>query len=136
MLQNLLIERFQLKLHRETRELAVYELTAGKNLKLTENPQRRNGFVDVNGHRVAKGMEMSLLTDHLTRWLRSPVVDKTGLSGYYDFPLEPSVEERPRAETLPSIFAVVQQIGLRLDSRKDPIEMIVIDGGNPVPTEN
>ena len=34
------------------------------------------------------------------------------------------------------LFLVVQQIGLRLDSRKDPIETIVIDGGNPVPTEN
>jgi uncharacterized protein (TIGR03435 family) len=136
MLQNLLIERFQLKLHRETRELSVCELTVGKNPKLKENPQRYNGFVDAKGHREARGMEMSLLATFLTRWLGSPVLDKTGLSGYYDFPLEPSLEERPRAETLPSVFWVMQQIGLKLESRKEPIEMIVVDGGNPMPSEN
>ena len=67
--------------------------------------------------------------------------DRTGFPGTYNFPLEMSIEElgginaNPDSSS-PSIFTIVEGLGLKLESRKEPVEVIVVDSGNKVPTEN
>jgi uncharacterized protein (TIGR03435 family) len=139
MLQSLLAERLALKLHREMRELSVYELTIGKGpLKLKE-AAANGSFGIVKGHREARGMGMRQFVAFLTLWLGRPVLDKTGLTSSYDFKLEISREEAGPAgadKALLSIFTSLQEIGLKLEPRKDPVEMVVVDGGTKTPTEN
>jgi uncharacterized protein (TIGR03435 family) len=141
MLQSLLTERFQLKLHREQRLLPAYELIAGRGaLKL----QKSDGELTIevaNGRRELKNYRIVQLTDFLSSILQRPVLDRTGLEGTYNFSLEMSLEElgginaKPDVSA-PSIFTIVEGFGLKLESRKAPIDVIVVDGGNKVPTEN
>ena len=85
---------------------------------------------------------MGQLVTMVTFMVGRPVFDKTDLAGAYNSPLEPSMEEvgglnAPSDVTQrPSIFTSVQELGLKLESRKAPIEMIVVDGGSKTPTEN
>ena len=84
---------------------------------------------------------MARLADMLAIMVGRPVLDKTGLEGAYDFTLDYSMEElggmnRPDAPEAASIFTIVRQIGLKLDSRKAPVQTIVIDGGDKTPIEN
>jgi uncharacterized protein (TIGR03435 family) len=139
MLRPLLAEKFALKFHSEMRDLTVYELSVGKSpLKLKPAPS--NGvFGVVKGRREAKGMGMQQLTGFLALWLGRPVLDKTALQGAYDFRLELTKEEAGPAgadKPLLSIFTSLQEIGLNLESKTDPIEVMVVDGGNPKPAEN
>ena len=143
MLQTLLTERFKLTLHRETKELGVYALvTAADGPKLqTSSETGEFSFEIDNGHRVVKKMSMARLADMLAIMVGRPVLDKTGLDGSYDFTLDYSMEElggmnRPDAQAAPSIFTIVKQLGLKLDSRKAPVETIVIDTGEKIPAEN
>jgi uncharacterized protein (TIGR03435 family) len=136
MLQALLADRFKLKVHRETRELPVYELIVTKESpKLKKiDPSAPAGIPD-GGHQRTT---MSQLADLITRMVGRPVLDKTNLAGWYDLPLAPSMEGAGGTDklSLPSIFTNIQESGLKLESRRDPIEMIVIDGGSKTPTEN
>ncbi len=139
MLQPLLTEKFGLKLHREMRDLSVYELSIGKSpLKLKEAPGN-GSFGIVKGHREAKGMGMPRLAALLTVWLGRPVLDKTVLQGSYNFRLELSKEEAGPAgadKPLLSIFTSLQEIGLNLESKTASVEVLIVDGGNPTPSEN
>jgi uncharacterized protein (TIGR03435 family) len=138
MLQNLLIERFQLVLHQESRELDGYALVMGKGrLKPAEvkDPPVKNDWA-VNGEqREARGVSMANFAGLLSPMLQAPVVDKTGLAGFYNFSFDPTREET-RREEFPSVFTVLEDLGLRLESRKLPLDVIVIDSGNKVPVEN
>lgn len=137
MLQALLTERFQLKLHRESREMSVYFLATGKG---TPKFQKSDGDLtyDIsNGHRVLKNHTMAQLADFLTFTVQRPVLDRTGLEGAYNIPLEMSQEELGKSDgSAPSIFTIVEGLGLKLESRKVPVEVIVVDSGNKIPTEN
>jgi uncharacterized protein (TIGR03435 family) len=152
MVRALLGDRFHLKIRRETREMAVFVLTVGKEgSKLiphtgdppTPGQRNRLGF----GTMSVKQFGMPLLVSHLERELWSKVIDRTGLTGEYDFTLTwrpeptghypgealglpPQLDAPPPPETNgPSIFAALQeQLGLKLESRKAPVEIIVIDG--------
>jgi uncharacterized protein (TIGR03435 family) len=137
MLQNLLIDRFKLVLHHETRDLPAYALIQGSGkLKLRENKGDRNNSAVVNdGRREMKSMNMAALAQFASLMLRRPVVDATGLSGYYDFPLDFTQEETGK-DSAPSIFTVIADLGLKLDARKAPLDVIVIDAGSKVPIEN
>ena len=68
------------------------------------------------------------------------VIDKTGLTGKYDFTLEFSLREltaAPGDDPLPSLFdAMQQQLGLKLEDRKAPFDVVVVDHAERVPTEN
>lgn len=134
MLQTLLIDRFKLVLHHETRELPAYALMVGKSkLKLVEDDTNpKNSTVMSGDRREMKSMTMATLAQYASLTLRTPVLDKTGLSGYYDFPYDLSQEETLR-DSAPSIFTVFEDLGLKLDSRKGPFDVIVIDSGNKVP---
>jgi uncharacterized protein (TIGR03435 family) len=142
MFQNLLADRFHLKLHKEIREGPVYTLSIAKS-GLKMNP------VAAGKNRTAP---ISDAPNYLCYWLglklqydQRPVVDKTGLTGTYDFklsfrpqlPPDASQENQsPELENLPSIFeAVKDQLGLELTRQKGPVEALVIDHVER-PTEN
>lgn len=149
-LQALLADRFQLTLHHETKEEPVYALVIGKNgSKLQESQMKagerkrmmRMGRSELN----AEGAAIDMLTNTLSNVLGRPVIDRTGLKGNYDFKLQwtpdpsqaggfggpppPGVDAPPPPDPNgPSIFTAVQeQLGLRLESQKGPVDLIVID---------
>lgn len=186
MVQSFLADRFQLKMHREKKDLPVYALILGKPpLKLTENPAdsdaaQPKGVVNVTGSGGAAGVSVNLgegsyytfannkfearkinmetLAAMLERYLDRPVVNLTELKGKYDFTLNLTEDDYRilliRAAvnsgvTLPpqalrvldagapaSLFDAVQQLGLKLDARKAPLDMLVIDQSLKTPTEN
>jgi uncharacterized protein (TIGR03435 family) len=137
MLQALLTERFQLKLHRESREMSVYFLITGKGTAKYQKSEGESGYDMDNGRRVLKNHTMAQLADTLTFTVQRPVLDRTGLSGTYTIPLEMSQEELGKSDgSAPSIFTIVEGLGLKLESRKAPLEILVVDSGNKIPAEN
>jgi len=148
MLQTLLIERFQLATHRETKMSPQYVLVAGKNGPKLDNadPEAHGSNTrTTRGHLEATNTPMSQLVVNLSRILGMPVVDQTGLDGKFNLKLDwapDSVQPggaSPNApaenDAGPSIFTAIQQIGLKLDSVKAPLEILVIDRAEK-PTEN
>ena len=80
-------------------------------------------------------VSMAILADYLGRRLNQAVIDKTGLQGTYDFKLEWAKDDTGEA-TAPLIFTALQeQLGLRLEARKVPMEVIVVDSVDK-PSEN
>jgi len=199
MILNLLVDRFKLKLHKESKEAPIYALVVGKSgPKFKESskeepptdgdaspkggpigppPRDKNGFPVLRGGRgnmmlmnpngrlqmVAGHVTMATLAANLSGQLGRPVVDETGLKGEYDYQMEFTREglsmpkglpmmppgggpgdggrgPAPSAdsgEAGPSIFTAVQeQLGLKLESRKGQVELIVVDSAEKTPTEN
>jgi uncharacterized protein (TIGR03435 family) len=151
MFQNLLADRFRLRLHRETRELPVYALIVdkkGPKLKVNETVDEFSGRIGPNivnprlgglPGMTGIGVPMAELCWSLSQVVERPVVDETGLKGRYDFKLEyvmpphgipvltDSGEPPPTVEG-PTIFsALPEQLGLRLRSQTGPVEVLVID---------
>jgi len=133
MVQAMLAERFQIKVHRQTKEMAVYYLALGKGeskLKRTGDamdPTTRMG--DGRGRMWAVKFSMALLANYLGGELGVAVLDRTGLSGVYDLELKwnPDDGRRP-TDSGPSIFAALQeQLGLKLESGRGPVEVLVVD---------
>ena len=145
MLRNLLADRFQLKQHAETRELQTYTLTVAKGgTKLKDtNPDDPNaikgpdgvahpGMMMIqNGTLTAQAIPMSNLARMLTSLLHRQVVDKTLLTGKYDVSLKFTAGNAPAnpdaADAPPLITAVQEQLGLKLDSVKGPVSIVVVD---------
>jgi bla regulator protein BlaR1 len=153
MVQPLLADRFKLVLHKTTRQLPVYALTIGKNgtklsdLGKAENP-RDMRMTGGRGLMVGQRIPISILAEALRSVVGQPVEDRTGLTGYYDFKLQwDPLENAPinnsdrgvpeltdRAEA--SIFTAIQeQLGLRLEARRGPVGVLVIDNA-ALPSEN
>jgi uncharacterized protein (TIGR03435 family) len=89
----------------------------------------------------AKGTSMAFLADLLSRYLQSVVIDKTGISGVYDFELRWANDDQPpegaAPETIPSLFTALQEtLGLRLQPEKVPVEIVVVDHVERSPIEN
>jgi uncharacterized protein (TIGR03435 family) len=147
LLQAMLADRFHLKLHHETRTLPLYNLVIAKSgflLKplppFTPPPDvakdseaaKRPGIMTMGpGMFQATGVGLAALADNLAEILEHTVVDKTGLTGEYDFKLKWHPEDSgPPAEGDPgiSLFTAVQeQLGLKLESAKGPVDILVID---------
>jgi len=135
MLQSLLADRFQLKIHRETKEMPVFALVVGKNgPRFKPNVEDAKPGYSVRGS--AKGMHLEASKGTMDRlaWQLStqagrPVLDQTGLTGQYTFTLDWTQNTTAAPESdVPSIFTAVQeQIGLKLESTRGPIEMLIID---------
>jgi uncharacterized protein (TIGR03435 family) len=184
MMQALLRDRLRMRMHRETRETAVYGLVIGKaGLKLKESPANLgeppnrsvnaamasgagttvtygNGayFTFGNNRFEGKKLPVSIIADALSRFADRPVVDRTGLKGDYDFSMEfspedframmiraaiaggtvvsPEVLKLLDASTGDTLVNAVEKLGIKLESRKAPIEMLVIDEAQKTPTEN
>jgi uncharacterized protein (TIGR03435 family) len=145
MLQALLADRFHLKVHTETKESSVYAMTIAKSgSKLQQvktdaddpnQPTPSSKGVDVQAHGGAQGLEfdvksasMRAVVGMLASQVEAPVVDRTGLPGYYDFTLQfgrPWSASNP--ESWPDIFTAVQeQLGLKLDRTKADVPNIII----------
>jgi len=154
MVQALLAERFGFKYHRETKEMPIYVLVIAKNgPKLaTSAPETQGEMMMSRGKLEAKKMKTGNLANGLAGRLGRNIVDQTGLTGDYDFTLEwtPDVgegmgskglpegpsREAPQLAEGPSLFTALQeQLGLRLDSQKGPVEILVIDRAEK-PSEN
>lgn len=186
MLQALLAERFQVKLHHEQKDFPVYALELGKGpLKLHELPPdpdvpEDKGVTNIAGGGSAQGISVNLgrgsaysfannrfeatkltmdsATRVLAQFLDRPVVDMTGLKGNYSFTLDVTDEDYrlmliragvnagvvlpPQALRLLedgspiSMFDALQKLGLKLDARKAPLDVLVIDEAQKTPTEN
>lgn len=146
MLQALLTERFQLKLHRETRQIPVFALVVAKQgpkLKKAENPTGSEEY-GRGTHYTFSGVSMPELAEVLSSEITArPVLDRTGLAGAYDFTLrysrdgQPDAAGREAVSADPGIFtALEEQLGLKLVATKAPIEFLVIDQVEKTPTEN
>ena len=157
LLRNLLIDRFNLVTHTETRQLPVYELvrpmatsTFGPQLLRssvdcdvvngrsglpgTPNPaasncNARSGFGRITG----KAITMRQLAGNLSTWVDGIVVDNTMLDGVFDVDLKFTPDQipggaAPPSDMGPSVFTAVQeQLGLKLQPTKAPVEVVVID---------
>ena len=134
--QALLAERFQLVLRREMREQTAYILTVAKGgPKMKESAPGMIGRS--NGEIISRGAQMGNFVRFLAVDLRRPVTDETGLTGTYAFDLKwtpdrfASVEPggaTPSDPAGPTIFtAIEEQLGLRLESRKAPVETLIIE---------
>jgi uncharacterized protein (TIGR03435 family) len=150
MLQALLAERFKLTLHGRTEQLPVYSLIVAKGgPKLHEVQQQpamglKMGF---DGGVMTYGMatNMPRLAALLPMFLDRPVLDRTNLTGVYEFALRVEIDAEPRLPEpgqvlmgfgmTPSIFAAVEELGLKLVSEKGPVEIMVVDHIEG-PTEN
>jgi uncharacterized protein (TIGR03435 family) len=138
MLRTLLAEEFKLRTHRETREYPVYALVVAKNgvkLRTSEvsqfNVEIGRGRM-VFRHESISGLVNFLYYPHASAQQAAdrPVIDRTGLEGFFDFTLEwtPDSAQADLTAPGPSIFtAIEQQLGLKLQPEKAPIEFLVID---------
>jgi uncharacterized protein (TIGR03435 family) len=144
MFLSILADRFKLVAHHETRELPLYVLSVAKGgPKLIPSapddpasPDHRFMMIS-NGKVTANDAKLSMLVTVLSRTLGRTIIDKTGLTGNYDFTLEYAPEEGASpSDSAPSIFTALQeQLGLKLESTKGPVDVIVIDHIEK-PTEN
>ena len=135
MLQMLLVDRFQLKYHRVERDGVVYLLVkTNKKLKL-EPAKDKDGYpwagspegggFGANGI-AGVSITMPQLVVRLSRVLEHPVIDKTGLQGAYDFKFQ-YLPDETNSDVTSSILFSIQQMGLKLESSKGPVETIVFD---------
>jgi uncharacterized protein (TIGR03435 family) len=194
MFQALLEDRFQMKMHRESKELPAYALVIGKSgPKIQESPadsshdggthqdggtQRREVNVAVSGRQggatvnygngsyftfaddrfEGRKLSAALMSDVLARFTDRPIVDMTNLKGVYDFVVDfspedframgiraaiaagvaipPQVLQQVESASGDSLLNAVEKLGLKLESRKAPIEVLVIDHSEKTPTDN
>jgi uncharacterized protein (TIGR03435 family) len=147
MFQTLLADRCKLAVHRDTKDLSVYSLVIAKNgSKLQEagpddNTRAGMGLKGRGGPLVGRAVPIPVLAQQLSSLLNRTVLDKTGLTGKYNFTLQwtpdetqgptfgkdlgPPPTQDPGA---PSLYTALQeQLGLKLESTKSPVEVVVID---------
>jgi uncharacterized protein (TIGR03435 family) len=149
MLQSLLADRFNLMVHKETKQVAGYALVPGKGgAKLTQSSAKDKRALGVrresgpNGKvsnkLIARKIEMRDFAFLLLLTTQRPVIDRTGLTGEFNFDLEfaPFDSDGTADSDSPSLFTAIQQsLGLRLETAKTPLNALVIDGAQR-PTEN
>ena len=154
-LQTLLEERLKLVLHPEQKELSYLALVPAKNgskLRSAEADASPAGGAMMLGHIVSPRMSMATLATLLSRFERQTVLDKTGLNSFYEVKLEwnwhrdrptppggdaTGLREPTEGTDGPSIFTgLEEQLGLKLEARKGPLEVLVVDSAEKVPAEN
>jgi uncharacterized protein (TIGR03435 family) len=145
MLRTLLEDRFKLSVHRESKEMPGYALVVAKSGFKLKPVEPGADDTRHNGGRVqtlkAKKTSMALMADLVTRYLGEVVVDRTGIDGVYDFDLRwTNDDQNPSALDAgapPSLAVALQEtLGLRLQPQTVPVEVIVVDHVERVPTEN
>jgi uncharacterized protein (TIGR03435 family) len=137
MLQTLLTDRFHLKVHREMREVLVYALVVGKNgPKFKESapdaiPASDTGVNGRNQYMKATKGTMEDLAHVLPVLVDRPVVDRTELTGTYDYRMEATpgfrINNNPELGDISVFTAVQEQLGLKLEPQKAPVEILVVD---------
>jgi uncharacterized protein (TIGR03435 family) len=154
MLRALLAERFHLALHRESKTIQVYALEAGKGApKMKEALPGATGAARcVRSFAEREGATLAAECTHMTAadiaqqvmalapgyFRDAPVVDLSGLKGIYDFKLEwITAGEARQGSSGPSMIDAIQdQLGLKMERRREAVEMVVIDKLDRKPTEN
>ncbi|HTS26793.1 MAG TPA: TIGR03435 family protein [Bryobacteraceae bacterium] len=154
MLQSLLADRFQLTLHREKREVPVYALIQGKNPpKLHPWDENAPGGMKVVGSMVTiPKWSMAQTAELLSRQMDRPVIDMTGITGFFDLTVNLSNvsdgnpgREMDRNQMMVSAKMMLgrslpqfvqEQLGLKLEARKLPADVLIIDHAEKTPTEN
>lgn len=150
-LQALLEERFNLRLHRDKKDLPAYALVVAKRgPKLKEDPSsdtREGSMQRGRGHLKAIKIDMRFLAITLSRQVYRVVLNETGLQGTYDFELTWTPDAglgrssgaaiagtgqtqavAASGSSEPAIFTALQeQLGLKLEAKKEPVEVLVID---------
>lgn len=137
-LRFLLEERFQFAAHHEMRTMQQYALVIAKGGPKLKEIQRdaANFRLSMPKGKIATrgGAKVAMLTSVLEGIVGYPVKDESGLTGYYDIQLNYAPDDKPDAG--PSVFLALQdQLGLKLESRKGPVDVLVIDRVER-PTEN
>jgi uncharacterized protein (TIGR03435 family) len=145
MLRRLLTDRFQLAFHRETREGQLYRLTilkGGSKLKPTTGAGDQPALInEVHPGFIHLPARNATIAEFLAMMQRAvvdrPIVDETGLAGRYDFDLEWTPDETQFAGAFPNFAdsplkpdlfsAMQQQLGLKLESAKGPVDVLVVD---------
>lgn len=153
MLRTLLAERFHLQLKRETRTMNGFILSVDKNgpklpAPRTDVPADSAGVIQMGGGEMwARASTMQNLARGLRFELESPVLDRTGIPGHYDFKLRFEEGNRDLAGdadrasggaaqgTPGTVFSALRELGLRLDPGRLPIEVLIVDRAEK-PTEN
>jgi uncharacterized protein (TIGR03435 family) len=141
MMQSMLADRFKLEFHRETRMIQEYALVVIKG-----GPKLQQAAEEDKGHSIwgqgprmikARSTTLSNLARMLISAVSAPVVDRTEISGEYaiDLKFAPVMGGTPADDELPNIFGAIQQLGLKLEPIKGPVEILVIDNA-AMPTEN
>jgi uncharacterized protein (TIGR03435 family) len=186
MMQTLLADRFQLKFHRDKKDLPVYALSIGKPpLKLTEVPAgpqddpngpavnvaasgsaagvsvdmgHGSSYTFANNKFEGKKLTMDVVCRMLERYVDRPIVNLTDLKGYYDLTLEvtpedyqamliraavnsgmvlpPQVVRLAEGNSASSLMDAAQKVGLKVDARKSPLDLLVVDQELKTPTAN
>jgi uncharacterized protein (TIGR03435 family) len=142
MLQSLLAERFKLALHRDQKEEQVYVLTVSKN-----GPKFHESKGDGSSRMMpgrfgftAQRTSMPQLAEYLAIPMRRPVLDRTGLTGRYDFAMDltpyTTGNAQPQDMAGMVLTAVQDQLGLKLESQKGPLAFLVVEHAERVPTAN
>lgn len=124
----ILEDRFAMKFHVEKRVLPVYDLVVAKQgAKLKASAPNENGLSNYGPGKIsAKSTQMISLVVNISGAVGRVVIDKTGLTGNYDFDLTWAPNDEP--DSGPSIFTALQdQLGLKLEPAKAPVDVIVID---------
>ena len=137
MLQRLLADRFKLVVHRESREGPIYTLVVASNgprLTAAEPSTRTSPGGDFSASPtqiIGNGVSMAEFAARLSRSIGVTVVDGTGLAGAFDVKLTWPMDDQfvgRGASASPTIFTALQeQLGLRLQSGRGPVEMLVVD---------
>jgi uncharacterized protein (TIGR03435 family) len=147
MMQKMLADRFKLAVHRDQKTFEVYGLVVGKKgIKMKEVPANGTNSNSHDTQYVTTCITMDRFAEFLARRMDLPVVDMTGLTASYAFTLDWVPESRQPSDgkslvgdapTGPTLRDALQdQLGLKLETRKAPIEIIVVDHAERVPTEN
>lgn len=148
MLQALLADRFKLKLHKETKELPAYVLVVAKGgIKFHESKEEGELAAEPDKNHLTvtlKKVPASQFVEMLSEALRAPVINKTGLEGRYDATINMSkymsIDTTPKDgpfDPIPMIVTGLQEeLGLKLESKKMPLDLLIIDHAEKVPTEN
>lgn len=139
MLQQLLAQRFALQVHHEKKEITIYSLMVAKGGPKLNPPGTAGPYLSrpAPGKFVGQQTSMASLARALGGVLGRPTVDETGISGGFDFSLTWTPNELESSDsTGQSLFSALQeQLGLKLESKKAPMDVILIDHAEK-PTQN
>lgn len=131
MMQKMLVERFKLTTHREQKSFPVYGLVVTKGgIKFKQVPAGPSRSDNNNNHYEGRAVTMPRLAQFLSRRSDLPVLDMTGLKGAYDLMIDWNPEQQRLTD------ALEDQLGLKLENRKAPLEVVVVDHAERVPLDN
>jgi uncharacterized protein (TIGR03435 family) len=148
MLRTMLEDRFKLATHRDSKEMSGYALVVAKSgLKLKAVETDKGGGTDSNSNNSLvtlkmTGVSMKQLADYLADRLGSAVIDGTGADGKYTFELRWTLDDQLTgavdrgAVEFAAIQDAISTLGLHLQAQKVPVEIVVVDHVERVPTEN